>query len=140
MRGHGHLALLLAILLALVPGAVAGADQPAPPQQTPDAAAAPVLSLEGLVKRPQQVSLENLRRLPAERVQVSFQTERGMQESSFTGVRLWALLAEAGGIDDAAKGAEFRHIIRITGRDGFVVVISTGEIAPDFGGVPALIA
>ena len=53
---------------------------------------------------------------------------------------LWALLAEAGGIDDSEKGAELRHTIKITGRDGYRVVISTGEIAPDFGGKRAMLA
>jgi hypothetical protein len=50
------------------------------------------------------------------------------------------LLEEAGGIDDPAKGAELHHTITTTGRDGYVVVISTGEIAPDFGGKSAMVA
>ena len=73
-------------------------------------------------------------------MQVSFEGERGAQNSSFTGVRLWTLLDKAGGIDDGAKGAELRHTSKVTGRDGYVVVLSTGEIAPEFGGKPALIA
>jgi hypothetical protein len=55
-------------------------------------------------------------------------------------VLLWTLLGEVGGIDDPAKGAELHHTISITGRDGYLVVISTGEIAPDFGGKPAMVA
>ena len=62
------------------------------------------------------------------------------EEASFTGVPLWTLLGEVGGIDDPAKRAELRHVIRITARDGYVVVLSTGEIAPDFGAKPALLA
>ena len=31
-------------------------------------------------------------------------------------------------------------MIRITARDGYVVVLSIGEIAPDFGAKPALLA
>jgi hypothetical protein len=69
-----------------------------------------------------------------------FQTSHGMEKSSYSGVLLWRLLAEAGGIDDPTKGAELRHTISITRRDGYVVIISTGEIAPDFGGKPAMIA
>jgi hypothetical protein len=82
----------------------------------------------------------SIRRLPAERVEVSFQTGRGIEKSHYTGVLLWTLIGEAGGIDDAAKQAELRHTISITGRDGYVVIISTGEIAPDFGGKPAMVA
>jgi hypothetical protein len=53
---------------------------------------------------------------------------------------LCSLIAGAGGIDDGSKGAELRHAIRITAKDGYVVVTSTGEIAPDFGGKAVLVA
>ena len=100
---------------------------------------AQVLSLEGKVTQPQHWTLDDLKKLPAEHVDVSYQTDRGPVNASFTGVSLWSLIARAGGIDDAAKGAELRHSIRITGKDGYVVVTSTGEIAPDFGGKAALV-
>ena len=131
----------MAMLWAFAPAPAGGADQPGS-GAAPAAAATPnaVLSLEGRIKHPQRLDAEALRQLPAESVQVSFQTERGPLTASFTGVRLWALLDQAGGIDDPEKGAEFHHIVRITGRDGYVVVISTGEIAPEFGGKPALLA
>jgi hypothetical protein len=35
-----------------------------------------------------------------------------------SGVPLWTLLAEAGGIGDPANRAELRHVIRITAREG----------------------
>src|SRR6516162_11814195 len=79
-----------------------------------------------------------LQKLPAQQVTVSYQAGRGVEEASFTGVPLWTLLGKVGGIDDPAKRAELRHVIRITARDGYVVVLSTGEIAPGFGAKPAL--
>jgi DMSO/TMAO reductase YedYZ molybdopterin-dependent catalytic subunit len=106
----------------------------------PAAAQSPDLSLEGKVKTPQHWTLDDLRKMPAEHADVSFQTERGRTQSSFTGVLLWSLIEAAGGIDDTAKGAALRHAIRITAKDGYVVVTSTGEIAPDFGGKAALVA
>ena len=118
---------LCAVLLAVAPGFAAAVEQPS-------------LALEGHIRHPQSFDLAALQKLPAETTQVSFEGERGTQNSSFTGVRLWTLLGEAGGLDDDSKGAELRHVIKITGRDGYIVVISTGEIAPDFGGKPALIA
>jgi hypothetical protein len=119
---------LVAFLIAWTSAAgVAAADQTS-------------LSIEGHVGHPQKFNLETLRKLPAETVQVAFEGERGAQNSSFTGVRLWTLLDKAGGIDDPAKGSELRHVIKVSGRDGYIVMISTGEIAPEFGGRPALIA
>jgi DMSO/TMAO reductase YedYZ molybdopterin-dependent catalytic subunit len=103
-------------------------------------AQSPSLLLEGKVKQPQRVTLADLKKLPAEHVTVSYQTERGVVTGAFTGVFLWSLIGAAGGIADDAKGAAVRHAIRITAKDDYVVVTSTGEIAPDFGNKPALVA
>lgn len=131
----------MAMLWAFAATPASGADQPGS-GAAPAAAATPnaVLSLEGRIKHPQRLDAEALRQLPAESVQVSFQTDRGPLTASFTGVRLWALLDRAGGIDDADKSAALHHLVRITGQDGYWIVISTGEIAPDFGAAPAMIA
>jgi hypothetical protein len=129
--------LAAGIVILLTAGPVSGAEQTATGEGTAPSSG-PVL--DGKVKHPQRLSVDVLRKLPAEQVEVSFQAERGTEKSSYTGVLLWALLGEAGGIDDPTKGAELRHTISITGRDGYVVIISTGEIAPDFGGKPAMIA
>jgi hypothetical protein len=120
---------IVALLIGLASPAFA-ADRPA----------APAIVLEGKLKLPQALTLEALRQLPSERVQVAFQSERGATTASYTGVRLWAVLTLGGGIDDDEKGAVLRHLVKITGRDGYVVVLSTGEIAPDFGGEAAIIA
>lgn len=120
-------ASLIALPLSTI-GAAIAADPSAPNEATTQNDA---LLIDGKVKHPQRLSVDALRRLPAERVEVSFQTGHGIERSSYTGVLLWRLLDEAGGIDDPGKGAELRHRISITSRDGYVVVISTGEIAPD---------
>jgi len=106
----------------------------------PVAAQSPVLLFEGKVKQPQRWILDDLKKMPAEHTTVSYQTDRGVVTASFTGVLLWSLIAAAGGIDDSGKSAELRHAIRITAKDDYVVVTSTGEIAPEFGGKAALVA
>jgi DMSO/TMAO reductase YedYZ molybdopterin-dependent catalytic subunit len=111
---------------------------PAAAQSPPQAAS---LSLDGKVRQPQHWSLDDLRKMPAEHADVSYQTEKGPVTASFTGVPLWSLIEAAGGIDDAAKGAAaVRHAIRIAATDGYVVVTSSGEISPDFGGKAVLVA
>jgi hypothetical protein len=129
-----RIALFGAVLLLLLP-LLCG------PTQAADPAAKPTLSLTGKVPHPQQFDLDRLRALPSQQVQVSYETEHnGSRQASYTGVLLWSLIGEAGGIDDQARGAVLRHVIKITAQDGYVVVLSTGEIAPDFGAKPALIA
>ena len=127
-----HVAAFCAVLL-LPLAAPRAAD--APPGEL-----AGELSLTGKVVHPQQFNLEKLKALASQQVQVSFLSERGEQKMSFTGVPLWALLGEAGGLADTEKGAALHHTIKITAKDGYWVVISTGEIAPDLGGKPAMIA
>jgi hypothetical protein len=117
-----------AFLLLTFANAGVAADKPA------------VLSLTGKVQHPQQFDLDQLRALPSQDVQVSFQTDHGDRQERYKGVLLWALLDQAGGIDDTTKGAALRHVIKVTGSDGYLVVLSTGEIAPDFGGKQALVA
>jgi DMSO/TMAO reductase YedYZ molybdopterin-dependent catalytic subunit len=98
-----------------------------------------VLSLDGKVKQPRHWTMDDLRKLPAQHVDVTYQSERGPVSASFVGVPLWSLI-ETAGIDDDAKGALIRHAVRITASDGWVVVTSTGELAPDFGAKQALVA
>ncbi|HWB52355.1 MAG TPA: molybdopterin-dependent oxidoreductase [Stellaceae bacterium] len=106
----------------------------------PAAAQTPTLTLDGKVKQAQHWTLADLRKLPTEQVEVSYLGEHSTVKAHFTGVLLWSLIQAAGGIDDTGKGLELRHAIRFTATDGYVVVGSTGEIAPDFGAKPALIA
>ena len=103
------------------------------------AAQSPVLALEGKVKQPQHWTLDDLKKMPARHADVTYQTEKGSVNASFTGVLLWSLLDAAGGIDDATRNAVVHHAIRITATDGYVIVLSTGEIAPDFGNTQALV-
>jgi len=92
------------------------------------------------VRQPQRLTFEDLKKMPAEHADVSYQTDRGPVIASFTGVLLWSLIGAAGGIDDSAKNPELRHAIRITAKDGYVVVTSSGEIAPDFGARGVIVA
>jgi hypothetical protein len=103
-------------------------------------AQSPALTLEGKVKQPQHWIADDLAKMPAEHVEVSYQTEHGPVNTSFTGVLLWSLIDAAGGLDDPKKGAAVRHAIRLTASDGYIVVTSAGEISPDFGGKAAIIA
>ena len=106
----------------------------------PAVAQSPALSLEGQVKQPQHWTLDDLKRMQAQRADVSYLTERGQVAAKYTGVLLWSLLEQTGGIDDATRNAVVRHTIRITATDGYVVVLSTGEVSPDLGNAGALVA
>ena len=100
----------------------------------------PSLTLDGKVKQPRHFVLDDLKKLPAQHADVTYQTDRGPVTADFTGALLWSLIETAGGLDDNEKNAAVRHAIRVIAKDGYVMVTSTGEIAPDLGGKPALVA
>ena len=124
-----RMAATIAVAVLLIVQAVA--QSPAP---------GPMLALEGKIKQPQHWTLDDLKKMPSQKVQISYLTERGQVNASYTGVPLWSLLQTAGGIDDATRNAIVVHTIRITATDNYVVVLSTGEIAPDYGNAQALVA
>ena len=60
---------------------------------------------------------------------------------TYTGVGLWDLLNDAGGVNvTAAKNDILSKYVVATGADGYKAVFSLGEIAPQFGGQPVLVA
>jgi len=98
------------------------------------------LLLDGKVKQPKHWTLADLTKLPAQHVTVTYQAEHNSVTAQFTGVLLWSLIEAAGGLADSGKGAELHHAIRVTAKDDYFVISSTGEIAPNFGNKPALLA
>lgn len=95
--------------------------------------------IDGLVKQPQQVTADVLRQLPAVERQVTFLTDHGPQSATYTGVLLWALVDRAQ-INDPAKWGELRHVLAVTAEDGYLLMVSLGEIDPNFGNAPVLLA
>lgn len=106
----------------------------------PAAAQSPVLSLGGVVGTPLHLTLDALQKMPSEQQAAVYTSGHGPVTASYTGVTLWSLIEKAGGIADTSRGAAARHTIRVTASDGYAIVLSTGEIAPDLGDVSALVA
>lgn len=99
----------------------------------------PALAIGGLVKAPHSFTLAELQKMPWTTVDASFQTEHGPHHGTWLGVSLWTLLDQSGGLDASMKDS-VRHWLVVTGRDGYAVVLSVGEIDPSFGHAAALVA
>jgi DMSO/TMAO reductase YedYZ molybdopterin-dependent catalytic subunit len=99
----------------------------------------PPLAIDGLVKQAQHVTADDLRRLPPVERRVTFQTDHGDQTATYKGVLLWTLVARAG-INDPAKWSDLRHVVAVTAADGYLLMVSLGEIDPNFGNAPVLLA
>lgn len=106
-----------------------------------NAADAPAVIIKGAVQSPQQVTFEYLRTLPFVELEVAFKTRDGDRHARFRGVLLWTLIERAGGIGKAGGMRDkLRHVIMVTGRDGYAIALSEGEIDPEFAGKAVILA
>jgi DMSO/TMAO reductase YedYZ molybdopterin-dependent catalytic subunit len=141
VRGFGTAALTVAVRGRLAPARIALA------QATPTigAASTPVaeatVDIMGLIREPGAVTVDELRQYPAETVEVMYEVDGAQESHAFTGVRLFDVLNGAGfTIDADDPGALLELYVVITANDGYQVVLAVGEIAPDFGNAPILLA
>jgi hypothetical protein len=126
------LCVSIALLVAVSTPACAANDWPA----TQGSA----LTFTGQVRHPHEVTLQELQRLPATSVRISFVTGHGAEAGTFTGALLWRILNDAVLIDSPGKNASLRHTVIVTARDGYSVALSLGELDPDFEGKEVILA
>jgi DMSO/TMAO reductase YedYZ molybdopterin-dependent catalytic subunit len=104
------------------------------------AADASSLAITGQVQHPETLTRADIEKRPPTTIQVTFQTASGPEEGSFTGAPLWPLLGDAGPINPPGKNTRLRHTILVTGRDGYAVALSYGELDPDYEGKSVILA
>jgi Oxidoreductase molybdopterin binding domain len=77
--------------------------------------------------------------LPAIEEKISFLTERGPEEATYTGALLWSVLDHAQMLGGDRR-ARLRRTIVVTGRDGYTAVLALAEVDPAFEGKQVLLA
>lgn len=102
--------------------------------------AKPVIEITGQVQQPREVTLDELQKLPQTSVLVSFVTDHGTEAATYSGALLWAVLVASPFADGPRKNAKLQYKVLVTGRDGYAVAISEGEIDPDFEGKAVILA
>lgn len=136
------LALLVAIAVSiLAPLGIGSAAQDASPSASPTAVE--TFDVGGSVETPLTLTVADLQALDltAETVDVTYESRDVVEDHTFTGVRLLDLLETAG----IPAGAQERNpllgrYVVITAKDGYQVVLSGGELDPNFGATPVLLA
>ena len=136
---------LLFLLLALsVVGwdagdAVAQSTPAATPGGSPTAAG--MIAITGAVVTPLELTVDDLRAYPAETADVTYEAMGESEDHAFTGTPLIGLI-EAAGLDapEDARNPLLTHYVVITATDGYRVVLSGGELDPNFGNAPILLA
>lgn len=140
--GAGTVIALVIGLLSLAtaaPGRSLVGAQGTPAGATPSGAE--TIELTGEIEQPGALTIADLETLPVETVDVSYESRDGAQQHSYTGVRLFAVLERAGLIvaPDRNNDRLAKYVV-MTSKDGYEVAISWGEIDPDFGNAPILLA
>ncbi|WP_454720392.1 MULTISPECIES: molybdopterin-binding oxidoreductase [Cupriavidus] len=113
----------------------------------PQAATAPLTPPEsavqagGALDRPGAVTLTQLKAQPAITQTDSFSSGTGAQTHTYVGASLWTLLNGLGiQVNATVKNDVLNKYVLATGADGYKAVFSLGELNPDFGNRPSLVA
>jgi molybdopterin-binding protein len=98
------------------------------------------VAISGRVTHPEHISVRDIRALPVTKIQSAFMTDRGPEKGVYLGALLWTVIASAEPIDEPGKNARLRHTFQISGRDGYSVALSDGEIDPHCEGKAVILA
>ena len=133
--------LFLIVLVGLVVKTPGGERRAADALQASPVATVETFEVTGLVEIPGDLSVADLKTLPIETIEATAEVEGVAQTHTYTGVRLWDVLARAKPLSDPdVNGDSLRKYVVLTANDGYEVVITLGEIDPQFGGQPYLLA
>lgn len=91
-------------------------------------------------EQPLALTRDRLAALPQATQRVTQRTGRGETTAEWSGPLLWTVLTGSGLVDPDRHGDHARLVVRVTGRDGYTVVVALAELAPDYQGKPILIA
>lgn len=71
---------------------------------------------------------------------IVFQTAKGERRGHYRGVLLRDVLDAAGALHDTDRHADLKRTLLVTGRDGYAIAFSVGELLPEFGDTPVIVA
>jgi molybdopterin-dependent oxidoreductase-like protein protein len=99
------------------------------------------IALSGAIQHPAQLTMAQLRAMPAVDVKVDQKTEKGPFTGDFHGVLLWTLINNAGLVNGPARHAILLHGIVVSAAgDNYGTLISLGEIHPELGNAQVILA
>ena len=98
------------------------------------------LSVTGAVEHPAVFDAAKLGVLTSVTQSVTYGSGSGTQSHTYKGTGLWGVLNGAGIVTTGAKNDILNRYVLATGSDGYKVVFSLGELNPNFGNRPDLLA
>lgn len=98
------------------------------------------IELSGIGGAPFALTPPMLAQLPAFEQDVSFQTLKGMSSGHYKGVLFWDVLQSLKAFDGLEHNAELGKTFLVRASDGYEIAFSVGEIHPQFGNTPLMLA
>lgn len=130
----------LMLLLGATAMPVSALAQDATPAASNVAPVAQSIQFSGIVGDV-TLTVDELKALPVETVDVTFTAAGESQQHTFTGTSLLGVLELVGlPFPEDAKNPLLQTYLIVTANDGYQVVVSGGELDPSFGNVPMLLA
>ncbi|MBC7871525.1 MAG: molybdopterin-dependent oxidoreductase, partial [Chitinophagaceae bacterium] len=101
-----------------------------------------VLTVDGQVLNPFTLTVDDLRNnYTSHTLDVTYLSGEETVNTSFTGVPLWQIISAAQpNLNADVRNDRISTFIVVTASDGYQAVIAWGEIDPEFGGQPILVA
>ena len=87
-----------------------------------------------------KLTTEVLAKLPTVEKEVTFKTSGGTSTGKFIGVLLWDIFQANKALDAFGHNKELLHTFLVVSADNYQIAFSIGEIAPDFGNAPIMLA
>lgn len=112
----------------------------APLARALDANATNTIELTLAGGQPIALTPDSLATLPAVEEDVTFQTSKGPSSGQYKGVLLWEVLQANKAFEGLEHNAELKKTFVVSGRDGYEIAFSVGEIHPEFGNTAMMIA
>ena len=100
------------------------------------------VTVDGQVLNPLTLTADDLRaNYPSQMLDVTYLSGEDSVSARFTGVPLWQIFSAAQpNLNADVKNDRLSLFVVVTGSDGYQAVIAWGEIDPEFGGQPILLA
>lgn len=99
-----------------------------------------VVDVIGIGPQAFRLTPTELARFDPVEMDVTYRTSQGEAGGRFRGVLMWNVLADHGAFSSQGHNEALRKTLTVRGRDGYEIVFSLGEIHPDFGDTPVLLA
>ena len=126
--------LLVSFVIVLLAGCGGTATATAPAATTTAAAPpAGTVTLTGDLKAPKQLDAAALAALPQKTVDVTFQSSKGTEKHTETGVPLASLLPADALATTSKKNDQLNFAVLAVGSDGYSAAVAYGEVSADFG-------